>query len=174
MVEEQHANPATPAEADAKAEQDFMARYLEADARRRSMAPQIVQRAVHALREALVPGGITRITIRYDGYGDSGQIEDITLYRSEDALSEDDAVFGLKIEVPTYQQYTDELEERQISGELREVLDYLAMDIIDLQHGGWENEEGGYGEIRIDITAGDVEHAHNERIETVNQSVWSY
>lgn len=155
---------------------DIMARYFAAEEKRRAMAPVIVKRAVDALREALAPDLISSILIRYDGYGDSGQVEEITLYRGEEAVSEDDAVFDLKVEVPTYQRYTETMEEGTMSGPLREVLEYLAMDLIDLEHDGWENNEGGYGEITIDLNGGPncVEHEHNQRIEAVNQSSWSY
>jgi hypothetical protein len=155
---------------------EIIARYFAAEEKRRAMAPVIVKRAVDALRDALAPGQISSILIRYDGYGDSGQVEEITLYRGEEALSEDDDVFDLTIEIPTYQRYTETMEEGTMSGALREVLEYLAMDLIDLQHDGWENNEGGYGEITIRLEEGPdcVYHEHNQRIEAVNQSHWSY
>jgi len=157
----------------------IMGRIFAQQAHNRETAPEILNRALGALRACLTPEGITRIEMRYDGFGDDGQVEDVELYRGDTPLSPDDALFGMQLEVPTYQRYGEE-GEGTIKGSVREVLDYLAMDIIDIEHDGYENDDGGYGTILIDLTAvadsetAAINHEHNQRIEQVDTSHHSY
>jgi hypothetical protein len=70
--------------------------------------------------------GIMRITAHFDGYGDSGQMEELTV----------------------------EPESAVLDGALEDELQDFLLDQLP---GGWEINEGSYGEFTIDVTGGQVE-----------------
>lgn len=80
------------------------------------------------------------VTIDYDGSGDSGYINDISIEP-----------------------------ERDIS-EAHQDLEEFAYDTLSNKHGGWEINEGSCGTITIDFTENKVRIEHNERIESWDSS----
>jgi len=76
---------------------------------------------------ALKDAGVTSVNIRYDGAGDSGQVEDVEF----EGTNEDNTALNDKFE-----------------GDLQD----LATHILE-QHYNWDwyNNDGGYGDIRIDL-----------------------
>jgi hypothetical protein len=79
-----------------------------------------------ALRRRLTGRGITRVTARFDGCGDSGQVEELTAEPDPAALDD-----------PLAQALEDFL--------------------LGLLPGGWEINEGGYGELAVDVATGRAE-----------------
>lgn len=79
--------------------------------------------------------GITDVTAEYGGYGDSGNIEDVTLQPS-----------GIKL--------PDDLSAR---------LEDFAWSFAYHQHPGFENNEGGYGTLTWDISADSITLDHADR-----------
>lgn len=75
------------------------------------------------------------VTIEYDGSGDSGYINDVSIEP-----------------------------ERDIS-EAREDLESLAYELLENKFGGWEINSGSCGTITIDFATNKVRFNHNERIE---------
>lgn len=87
--------------------------------------------------EALRKLGVETVTAPYDGCGDSGQIED--------------PEFGAAA-VPDDQQ--------------RAVKD-IFYDVLEQYFGGWEINEGSFGQFVWDIPADRITLQHNARVETV-------
>ena len=54
---------------------------------------------------------------------------------------------------------------------LSDALDDFAWTILQAWHGGFENNEGGYGAITIDATNGTVTIDHNDRVIDVDNTV---
>jgi hypothetical protein len=109
------------------------------------------------LFDGLVVAGITHVTVTFDGEGDSGQIERIAAWAGE-AEVEFPAV-----EIPYAALTWDnpEVEMRQLS--LQDVAEQLAYDFLSDTHGGWENNDGAYGEFCFDAAARTIHLEFNER-----------
>lgn len=80
------------------------------------------------------------VTIEYDGSGDSGYINDVSIEP-----------------------------ERDIS-EARDDLETLAYELLSEKYGGWEINEGSCGTITIDFATNKVRIEHNERVESWDSS----
>jgi hypothetical protein len=51
-----------------------------------------------------------------------------------------------------------------------DVVEALAYDLLEEEHGGWENNDGAYGEFRFDVTDRTISLAYHERIMTSDYS----
>ena len=96
-----------------------------------------------AARNELLPQlrglGITEVTAEYEGYGDSGNIEDVTVQPVGIALPYD----------------------------LATKLGDFAWSVAYHQHPGFENNEGGYGELTWALETDKIDVSHSNRfIET--------
>ena len=99
--------------------------------------------SIKATRADILPAlqklGVTEVTARYDGYGDSGNVEDVT-------------VTPVEIDLP---------------GDLKRKIADFAWSVAYHNHPGFENNEGGYGELTWDIGADSITLDHADRfIET--------
>lgn len=109
---------------------------------------------------------VKSFTVTFDGSGDSGQIEDITL---KDSLLESN-VIGATVSAGTV--WTSEGSVKQINTEptMREVIEELCYAVLEGVCGGWEINEGSYGEFVFDVIKRKVRLDFNERIESVNST----
>lgn len=98
--------------------------------------------SVKELAARLKPFGVTKLVATYDGYGDSGDFEDVSL--EPDTLNLEDVLGAANTS-------------RQ------SVIDAL----WPLLPGGFEINEGSYGELVLDVETGKIHRTHNKRIETV-------
>ena len=103
-----------------------------------------------ALFDALAAAGITLVTVTFDGSGDSGQIEDIT-------AQSDDRTVDLPQGEITIAKLT------AISMSVEAAIEQLAYDFLSEAHGGWENNDGAYGEFSFDVAARTITLDYNER-----------
>ena len=110
-----------------------------------------------ALFDALAATKITQVMVTFDGFGDSGQVEDIS------ALSGGKTVALPKIEITIASVIwgVDEITESTMSVE--EAVEQLAYDFLSETHGGWENNDGAYGEFTFDVAEGTITLDYNER-----------
>ena len=95
--------------------------------------------ANRAARSELLPQlrafGITEVIAEYEGYGDSGNVEDVS-------------VQSAGIELP---------------GDLRAKVEDFAWVFAYHHHPGFENNEGGYGTLTWDVTADSITLDHADR-----------
>ena len=110
--------------------------------------------------DALAAAGIATIVITFDGYGDSGQIEDIQV-RGPDGVD----LSQIRIRLTVLDWRFETPEEREAS--LRECVEDLAYGFLNQTHCGWENNEGGYGEFTFDVASRTISLDYNERYEAV-------
>jgi hypothetical protein len=111
-----------------------------------------------ALFDALAAAEIQTVVIAFDGCGDSGQLENMTGLKAENA------------EVPLPEA---EIEIREVQFEgpsisvvkrtVRDVLEALAYDFLEQTHDGWENGDGGHGEFTFDVATRLITLDYNER-----------
>ena len=109
------------------------------------------------LFDALIAAGISHVTVTFDGEGDSGQIESIAAWAGETAV----AFPAVEIPYAAITWDSPEVEMRQLS--LEDVVEQLAYDFLSDTHGGWENNDGAYGELCFDANACCIHLEFNER-----------
>jgi hypothetical protein len=113
-----------------------------------------------AILKALSARGIASVTIEYDGGGDSGQIGDISAYDAKRRPVDIERPVQLAL-------YRGKAASEYDS--LREALDDFAWLLLAHFHAGFENNEGGYGTITIDVGERSVTLNHDDRVvETVH------
>jgi len=132
---------------------DVFKRQSEREARRLALRPANKDR----LFDGLSAAGITHVTVVFDGYGDSGQIESIAAWAAEVAVD------FPPVEIPYAALTWDDPEVEMRSLSLAEVVEQLAYDFLSDTHGGWENNDGSYGEFCFDAAARSIHLEFNER-----------
>ena len=121
---------------------------------------------VHARNKAIVfaaltEAGIHRVTVDYDGSGDSGQIENVEAWDANN----DRIPFpsGVKIQLasenPAYPLSEQNLEA---------AVETLAWNYLEETHSSWEDNDGAFGTFVFDGPARTVTLEHNERYTEVN------
>jgi hypothetical protein len=125
---------------------------------------EILQSNKQKIFDALQGSNIAQITVRFHGYGDSGQIESIEATNSE----------GVEIPVPSGPVNMSRVqfspEDENVASEphtIEEAIENLCYDSLSEYYGGWEDNEGAYGEFVLNLLAGIINLEFNERyIET--------
>jgi hypothetical protein len=111
--------------------------------------------------------GITKVVIRYDGYGDSGGVEECTVEGGQGQES-------LTVPVQTVILDWSSAEKTIQMSPLRDVLETLTMQYVDVEHDGWENNEGGSGDVTFDPVADTITVSHTENYITHEDFVHTY
>ena len=112
-------------------ETDFYAQILESQ--RRAAEQRVETRAT--LLSELRTLGVTNIEVQYEGYGDSGNVEDVVVNPDTITLTED----------------------------LRRRIEDFGWDFAYALSPGFENNEGGYGELTWAIQADQFDVSHSDR-----------
>lgn len=109
---------------------------------------------------ALAEAGIHKVTVEYDGGGDSGQIEDVAAWNAanERMPFPTDHKITLISENPAFPFSEQNLEA---------AVETIAWDYLEICS-GWENNDGAFGTFVFDVPAGTVTLEHNERYTEVN------
>lgn len=121
----------------------------------------------------LFNAGITSVEVHYDGYGDSGQIEDVLLFKGDKQLK-DEEVASLGLPTSTIQEYnynakSNSPDPRYITKECTLVtkIEDCAYDFLP---GGWEINEGSFGDLKINTETAKATLEHNYRIQETEYS----
>lgn len=132
----------------------LLADQAEQEAREAALRPSNKD----ALFEGLRLVGIAHVIVTFDGSGDSGQIEDI-----EGCDAEENSVQlpPATITFRSVDWQSSEIIVRQMT--LEKVIEQMAYDFLSDSHGGWENNDGAYGEFCFDAQAGTIHLDYNER-----------
>jgi hypothetical protein len=85
----------------------------------------------------LAAHGILTVEIRFDGYGDSGAIEETSFFGAD----------GKVMECPDIEVTC----EGKDAVKLASLLEDFAYEALERHHGGWEINEGAFGELLIDV-----------------------
>ena len=109
------------------------------------------------LFDALSTAGITHVTVTFDGEGARRQLATISA-RAGDAAA---ALPSGEIPYAAITWDNPAVEMRQLS--LANVVEQLAYDLLADTHGGWENNDGAYGEFCFDAYARCIHLEFNER-----------
>ena len=113
-----------------------------------------------AVFDILAQAGVTSVEVTFDGYGDSGQIEDI----AAKAGDKDVALPVVNVEVAHANWGNPDIV--RVTHPLPQAIEQLAYDFLRETHAGWENNEGAYGDFYFDVAERTITLNYNERIET--------
>jgi hypothetical protein len=111
-----------------------------------------------ALFDALAAAGVTHVVLSFDGYGDSGQIENIKVKAGDTIVAMPEA----EIEIARAEWAQPEPQRSLVS--LANAIEGLVYDLLDERHCGWENNDGAYGDFTFDVAARSITLDYNERI----------
>lgn len=135
--------------------------YLAREAARSAMADALRPANKLALFSVLAAAAIVTVTVVFDGYGDSGQIESVDAYGAAGDLPLPDAKIALAS--PSH----DGVEVVSHVYRTRESIEQLCYELLEDTHGGWENNDGAFGEFTFDVAAGTISLDHNDRYTAV-------
>ncbi len=110
-----------------------------------------------ALFDALAAAGVTLIVVTFDGYGDSGQNENI------EAKAGDAAVAMPAGEVEIAEAIWDQPGPSRSPVSIAEAIERLAYDLLERTHCGRENNDGAYGDFTFDVAERTITLDYNER-----------
>lgn len=110
-----------------------------------------------ALLSALALAGVTRVVVSFDGYGDSGQIENVEVQVGADQVAMPTAAIEIAEAV------WDQAEPKRSNVGIAEAVESLAYDVLEKTHCGWENSDGAYGDVIFDTEEKTITLDYNER-----------
>jgi len=129
---------------------------IEAEKSQRAALRPANKSAVFA---ALAGAGVATVTVSFDGYGDSGQIENI---EAHDAANTSVPLPDQTISIVVIVWGQSAPESRPMT--LTEAIEHLVYDALSETHGGWELNEGAYGEFIFDVSTQEIRLDYNERM----------
>jgi hypothetical protein len=98
-----------------------------------------------AVFDALSATGITHVAVGFDGEGDQGQIEGAAAYAGDATVEFPATTVTLyRVQFGAEQPTTHEMS-------LREAVEELCYGYLEQEHGGWENNDGAFGEFTLDV-----------------------
>lgn len=110
-----------------------------------------------ALFAALIAAGISAVIVHFDGYGDSGQIEAI------EAQAADRTIELPESPIAFARPLGDGSGIETLALPIRDVIETLVYGFLEETHGGWENNEGAYGDFTFDVAKRSITLEYNER-----------
>lgn len=142
---------------------DYDAWRAEDAMRRAAFAEELVGLKT-SLFDLLEAYGIVLVTVSFDGCGDSGQIEDIAAFDENGVTELPYAGLPTPVSDPA----------TALNGGKHEpvwdVIETLAYDLLQNEHGGWENNEGAYDEFRFAVADRTITLECNIRISSSEYS----
>ena len=137
----------------------------------REEAPKLMLAAICACAKL---HGIATITISYDGSGDEGGINQVTLRGRADEA--DPSLGEIAMPEVSCSTWTTPFEGDAIAVDstFENALDDLGYELIAQNHTGWETGEGAFGEVIIDVEAGRATHDHNTRYVSYGSTAYEW
>jgi hypothetical protein len=119
---------------------------------------EILPHNKQVLFEALASAGIATVEMNFDGYGDSGSIEDTTAF---DGNNHELALPTAEITIKTVVFDTGAIKDKALA--LGDYIESIAMDFLEETHCGWENNDGAYGRFLFSLEKQTITLEYNER-----------
>jgi hypothetical protein len=143
---------------------DFEATY----ARHKERSAKANELNKTVLFDALAPAGITSIHVDFDGEGDSGQINGVSVRAGDQPAQLPGTHVALQ------QLRWGQTEPTVSEFALAEAIETLCYEYLEQEHGGWENNDGGYGEFTINVAARTIELEFYSRYTDYNKFSHSF
>lgn len=146
-------DPASPASnAAAAAQPDHsVPDYAALDAAHQALSARLHPANKADLFAVLDGAVIAKVTVAFDGYGDSGQIESIDAI-GKDGVSRELPATSITIRRARWGEAEPASEEMTVA----ESVERLAYDLLGGAHPGWEINDGSYGSFIFDVAAGTI------------------
>ena len=135
----------------------FLATWEQKERAYRERASAVLEGNKKALFGILADHSVTAVIVNFDGYGDSGQIEDIAAQSGDVAAELPDE----RIEL--FRPAWDSPDIERQTHTVREAIEALSYDFLAQTHCGWENNDGAYGDFTFNVTEGSITLDYNER-----------
>ncbi len=110
-----------------------------------------------ALLDALALAGVTHVIVSFDGYGNSGQIENVEVRAGDDDTVMPAGTIGIGEAV------WDQPEPKLACVSIAAAIESLAYDVLEKTHCGWEDGDGAYGNIVFNVSERMITLDYNER-----------
>jgi len=136
---------------------DFAA-YEAMHATFRRMEAEVAPANKAALFEALAGAGIHTVVVGFDGCGDSGQIEDLNAFSSENVI-----MLLPETAIAFKEVVWDGLQVMTQQRAIRDVIETMANAFLEQTHDGWEDGDGAYGEFTFTVKDQTITLEYNER-----------
>jgi hypothetical protein len=159
----------------------LIADYTAAHTAFRTLQISILQKVKPILFGALKAAGIRRVTVTFDGYGDSGQIESVEAYDAENQpidlpaepipypFATMEERYEPSSETPSGQRCAGyEVQEIEKSSLIQDIIEEIFWEFIGAKHDGWENNDGGFGECVFEVESQTIRLAMNTRYTETN------
>jgi hypothetical protein len=92
-----------------------------------------------AFFDMIAPLGVTQVVVTFDGYGDSGQIENIEIKAGDHMIAEPTVMIELA------EAEWGQAEPSRSTTSIGAAAERLTYDVLERTHSGWENSDGAYG-----------------------------
>ncbi|WP_199260342.1 DUF6878 family protein [Paracoccus binzhouensis] len=124
---------------------------------RNQLEEELFSRNKTALFNALTDAGITHVVVSFDGYGDSGQIEDVETRAGDDSIAMPTATIEIA------QAAWGQAEPERATVSIADAIESLAYAALEQTHCGSENNDGAYGDITFDTASRTISLDYKER-----------
>lgn len=114
-----------------------------------------------AVFDTLAAAGITAVHADFDGEGDSGQVNEAV------ALINDEHTELPNVELAIQRAVWGDTEPKAGTATLAEAVERLCYGYLEEYHGGWENNDGAYGEFVFDVANRTIDLEFNGRFTDV-------
>ena len=115
--------------------------------RKRQIRAQLNERNKAAVFDALAAARINRVIVEFDGEGDSGQINSVTAFCGKEPTAFPQTTVSIQETAWGNNNATS------TQATLEGAIETLCYDYLEVTHGGWENNDGAFGEFHFDIGA---------------------
>jgi hypothetical protein len=145
-----------------------MKSILESIEQHRKVLCEVGKANKEAVFDALSAAGITSVTVQFDGEGDSGQIESVIACQGEAQAPIPEQILSL--------QSASWDGKEVVSQEMpfHEAIERLCYDYLEQERGGWENNDGAYGNFALSVADRTVELEFNGRYSDVYTSTYTF
>jgi hypothetical protein len=133
----------------------------------------VFEEAMASNKAAIFPllkaADIAVVEVNYDGSSDSGQINDVVAFSAESKLvplPEDEVTIRLHPSIWPSKQ--ENVEAQVIMCSLNKAIRELCWELLETEHPGWENNDGGQGVFKFHVKDETIELEHGSNIVEVN------
>lgn len=165
----------------AKKGEEIMRSIMEemaADRKKRATSAELNKAA---LVEAIKPIGLTRIEVDFNGGGDSGQVDEVRYFIGKKEPEDLETIKRTLVQQAKINDSTNWSDDKKEwvtttkSPTIEELVEQICYDLLSANHGGWEINEGSYGEFVFSFgKSNKIDLTFNQRVESVETSEETY
>ena len=134
------------------------------DQQRKQLSDELLPVNKAALFEALLAAGIDTVAAKFDGCGDSGQIEEIDVRRGDTVVE----LPTTTIEIATPVWGTPDVLRKSCT--IFEAIEHFVYALLEDTHSGWEDSDGAFGDFTFNVPERTIKLEYNERYTEITHS----